>query len=265
MHLMRKTEHPSVPAPDNALSSSPEDILALKVGASTIGENLQRAIESGVLLQNQDGSLELRHAPQSGLWLSRGHMPACAFLNRFVFQAAYAQAAVPKGCEACYKVKVLPRTLRELVALYELAEQVECPSKCGLDFYNHHSQNVYAGYFYLESLEEARRTFRTIRTLADDNPKLGSDVPIAIKRGCSNYEAACGPSDKYTFRPELQDIEAYLKGRFRLKKTAALTTAGTIYGTWVPFAYQIGDNTYLDFTNGKPLYPKPLTYDPVGG
>ena len=155
--------------------------------------------------------------------------------------------------------------MRELVALYELAEQVECPSKCGLDFYNHHSQDVYAGYFYLKSLEEARHTFRTIRTLADDNPKLGSDVPIVIKRGCSNYEAARGPSDKYTFMAELQDIEAYLKGKFRLKKAEALTIAGTIYGTWVPFAYQIGDNTYLDFTNGKLLYPKPLSYDPDGG
>ena len=65
------------------MSGSPEDILALRVGASTIGENLQRAIKSGMLLQNPDGTLEFQHSPQSGLWLSRGHMPACAFLNRF--------------------------------------------------------------------------------------------------------------------------------------------------------------------------------------
>jgi hypothetical protein len=257
-------EHPSVTAPGSTMSRSPEDILALKVGASTVGENLQRAIDAGVLLQNQDGTLELRHSAQIGLWLNRGDMPNCVFLNRFTFQLAYAQAAVPKGCEACYKVKVLPRTLRELVALYELAGQVECPSKCGIDLYTRHSQNIYAGYFYLKSLEEARGVFRVIRELVNDDPKLGSGVPIVIKRGCSNYEVSCGPSAQYTFRPELQDIEAYLKSRFRRTRTERLTVAGTIYGTWVPLAYQMGDDTYLDFTNGEPLYPKSLTYDPDG-
>src|SRR5271170_6703172 len=105
---------------------SPEDILALTVGGSTVGENLQRAIDSGAVLQNQDGTLELPRWPQHGLWLVRGTLPACPFLNRFMFQRVYAQAAVPKGCEYCYKIKVLPPTLRGLVALYEIAQQVDC-------------------------------------------------------------------------------------------------------------------------------------------
>jgi len=247
------------------MSSSPDDILALTIGGSTVGENLQRAIESGEVLQREDGSFELQPLLRRGQWLFCGKMTGCDFLNRFMFQQAYAQAAVPKGCEHCYKVKVLPRTLRELVALYEIAQQVECPSKCGIDFYNPHSQNAYAGYFYLNGLEEARRMFQVLRDCVDESPKLGREVPIVIKRGCSNYEVARGPSDKYTFRPELQEIEAYLKARFVSGKPTKTVTAKTIYEIWVPFAYQIGDNTYLDFTNGKPLYPKSLTYDPSGG
>src|SRR5580658_2398707 len=70
---------PVSPPPSDVMSRSPEDILALTVGASTVGENLQRGIELGALLQNQDGTLEFRRSAPIGLWLSRGHMPACAF------------------------------------------------------------------------------------------------------------------------------------------------------------------------------------------
>lgn len=200
------------------MSRSADEILALTVGGATIGDNLQRAIELGALLQREDGTLALPRASSGDLWLISGNPPGCAFLNRLIFQQAYAQAAVPKSCEGCYKVKVLPRTLRELVALFEIAQKLDCPSKCGIDFYNRYSQNVYAGYFYLDGLEQARAMFRILRDLVDKNPKLGADVPAVIKRGCSNYEAVCGPSDKYTFRPELEDIENYLKSRFRPDK-----------------------------------------------
>jgi hypothetical protein len=246
------------------MTMSPDEILAFKVGGATLGENLRRAIESGAVTEREDGTLELPKPPANDLWLISGKMPGCGFLNGLMFRHAYGQAAVPKGCEGCYKVKVLPRTLRELVALFEIAQTLECTSKCGIDFYNRHSPNVYAGYFYLDGLEQARSMSRTLRDLVDQNPKLGLDVPVVIKRGCSNYEAACGPSDRYAFAPELAEIEAYLKTRFQPLKVARSQVAAAIYGTWVPFAYQFGDQTYLDFTNGKPLYPKSTTYDPNG-
>lgn len=258
----RQVFMPTSAGPHKDAATGPSgDVLALTVGGRTIGENLQRVIASGAVLQNQDGTLEVQRSTPPGVWLVCGQMPDCAFLNRLMFQHVYAQAAVPKGCASCYKVKVLPRTLRQLVALLEIARQLDCPSKCGLDFYNRHSCDIYAGYFYLNSLDDARRMFGILRALVDQHPKLGSDVPIVIKRGCSNYEIACGPSDKYTFKPELEAIETYFKAKFRPGERTQTAAAEAIYGTWVPFAYQIGDDTYLDFTNGKPLYPKTLTYD----
>jgi len=41
---------------------------------------------------------------------------------------------------------------------------------------------------------------------------------LTIKRGCSEFEAAVGPSDRYQFTPEMAELEAYLKSRFRERK-----------------------------------------------
>ena len=64
------------------------------------------------------------------------------------------------------------------------------------------------GYFYLKSRRSTPPS--TIRTLTDDNFKLGSDVPIVIKRGV-RIRGRTRPIGKYTFGPELQDIETYLR------------------------------------------------------
>lgn len=179
-----------------------------------------------------------------------------------MFKQAYAPAAVPITCEFCYKIKLHPRTLRELVAAYEIAVKVQCLSKWGIDINNKYNQSIYAGYYYAKGLDAARGLFPIVRKAVDEHPKLGVDVPVVIKRGCSNFEAALGPSDKCTFQPEQREIEAYLKSRFRGRKAPDEALTSMLYGRWVPFAYRTGDDTYLDFTGGKPLHPKSLTYAP---
>lgn len=243
---------------------TPDEILAVKIGDRTIGENLQRAIAAEIVRERDDGSLEFAPTASSDLFMKIYNAPApdCGFLNRFMFRTVYQEAAVPAGCEHCYKVKVLPRTLRQLVAAYEVALNVNCVSKWGVDFFNRYSQSLYAGYFYVNGIEDARALFPLVRALIDEHGKLGAEVPVLIKRGCSNYEAVLGPSDTYEFRPELRHIEAYIKSRFRTKGQKPNALAPLLYGKWVPFAFQSGDDTYLDFTDGRPLYRKSLSYDP---
>jgi hypothetical protein len=242
-----------------------EDILTFKLGDTTIGENLRAAVESGVVRRRPDGTFELQERGGNLFVRIRPeHLASlgCGFLNLFMFEQVYAKAAAPVGCEACYKIKVAPRTLRELVAGYETATRTPCMSKWGVELFNPHSQAIYAGYFYFTGLEAARAQFPVIRKMVDEHPKLGPEVPMIIKRGCTNYEVALGPSDKYSFRPELREVEAYFKSRFRPAEPSPKTLAEVLYGQWTPFAFRIGDDTYLDFTGGKPLYPKPVTYAP---
>ena len=118
------------------MTKAPEQLLAMRIGATSVGENLRRSIESGRLIEDEDGTLKLAGDPNQSLsWMYVNNGPAlgCGFLMEFMFHHAYAEAAVPHGCSTCYKVKVVPRTLRELVAAWEIGKRTQCRSKWGTD------------------------------------------------------------------------------------------------------------------------------------
>ncbi|MEJ2377815.1 MAG: hypothetical protein P8Y71_21295 [Pseudolabrys sp.] len=245
------------------MTKSPGEFLAMQFSGVTVGENLERAIEAGTLIENNDGTLELAADRRNEtIWMRVPHGPplACDFLMYFMFDKAYGKSAVPHGCGECYKVKVVLRTLRQLVAAWEVAKRIECLSKWGLDLFNPHSQNIYAGYFYTTGLEGARVVFKIAREAFRAEPKLGRDIAMTIKRGCSEYEAAVGPSDRYEFTPEMAELEKFLKSRYRARKSAG--KGNIALARWIDAAFRMGDDTYLDFTDGKRLRPKSVTYDP---
>jgi hypothetical protein len=243
---------------------TPDELLALRFGEASVAENLRRAVEAGRLVENDRGLLESPGDPKRDLnWIFVDHGPGlgCGFLMGFAFNHAYAESAVPSGCSACYKVKVLPKTLRQLVAAWEIAKKIQCRSKWGTDLNNPYSQNIYAGYFYVSGVDAARTLFDVVRQAFGEHPQLGPAVPMVIKRGCSEYEAKLGPSDRYTFAPEMAELEAYLKSRFRDRETDYQPSL--IVAHWIETAFRTGDETYLDFTAGKRLRERTLTYDPA--
>jgi hypothetical protein len=246
------------------MAKSPDELLNWRVGTATVGDNLRRAVESGRLVESDDGKFQLPGKPKPNVnWMFVANDPplGCGFLMYFLFRHAYAESAVPAGCSACYKVKVVPRTLRELVAAWEIGKRIACRSKWGTDLNNPFSQNVYAGYFYVSGLEAARALFKVVRDAIDRDPKLGPDIAMTIKRGCSEYEARLGPSDRYQFSPEMAEVEAYLKSRFQERKIAEEPVK--VAAHWIETAFRIGDDTYLDFTGGKRLRPKSVSYTPT--
>jgi hypothetical protein len=244
------------------MSKSAEELLALRFGGTTVAENLKRAVKSGKLIEDEDGTLGLpQKRRRSGNWAGVRHGPLlrCRFLMEFLFEQAYAKSAVPHGCSACYKVKVSLRTLRELVAAWGIGKRIACQSKWGVDIDNPHSQDIYAGVFYTQGLDMARAIYKLARAAFDSDPKLGPQVRMVIRRGCSDYEAALGPADRYEFTPEMAELEAYLNTRFSKSKAAGLKPVPM--AKWIETAFRIGDDTYLDFTGGKPPTPAQLSND----
>jgi hypothetical protein len=250
-----------------------DDALDLEVGGRSLAANLERAIESGVVLRQEDGRLALRRGPddadevrrKGGFIGQRGTLKrSCEFLNHFLFEQVYAGAAVPFGCRNCYKIRISTRSLRALMAVKDIAESTEYTTKSGPDVDNPYNQSLYATCLYFDGLEEAQKAYDHLRPRLDQHEFLGPGVVMMIKRGCSNYERRLGPSDAYEIDPRLEAVEAGLAERYIDSHKPSVIPKETIKALrmleLVGIAYRIGDETYTDFTGGKPLYPPPVNY-----
>lgn len=245
------------------------DLPDFRVGKGLVADNLRRAIDSGHLVLTADGKFgwPAKQKQDTSTWFfvrnARPEYPSCNFLMDFLFETAYSRQAVPHGCRSCYKVKVLPRTLKQTVALRDVARAIPCLSKCGPEVHSPYTASLYGGFFYCTGLDHAREIYRQVRVAVDANPALGPDIAMRIKRGCTEYEVYCGPSDRWTFQAGQEELEAQLQQRFRSmtgKKKEG--DEFSLLMKWIEIAYAIGDDTYLEFTRGRRLFPETVSYSP---
>jgi len=239
------------------------------VADRTVGEGVAEAVAVGKLTPLGADTWSLRrHDPVPSDWIreSRDASRHCPFYMRVMFQHVYRKRQVPSGCATCYKVKAVPRTLRELVALRDVARALPHTYKCGLDAASPYTSGLYGGYFFVNGLEAARAAYPRIRDAVSSHAKLGASVPVFIKRGCTEYEVACGPSDRYRFSAKQAEIESALRARVRIEERprASAQDIQATFAHWIKTAYRLGDDTYLDFTGGRRLYPATIRYDPEG-
>lgn len=244
-----------------------DDVLRVRIGRFTVAEHLARAVAAGHLIAHDDGTWEVSRktrTTEADIWI-RGEAPnpfPCDPLFFFLFGLAYGKSCVPQGCRSCFKVKIAPANLRQLVAVRDVAKETGYPFKCGPELFVPYSTGLYAAFFYLDSLDHARMAFAELRRRVDAEPRLGPGVPMLIKRGCTEYEINCGPSDTYAFAPP--EVEAWLLARLRRPAPPAKPLPRSAsFARWIQIAFQIGDETYLDFTGGRRLHPKVVTYDPI--
>lgn len=243
--------------------------LVLVLQRFAIDESLKKAIDRGELIMDEAGYFMLPEPDESiaSPWMhawKKKHFD-CTFLMAFLFKQAYQKKRVPLGCQNCYKVSVKFKTFKQLMAFDKVQKEIECNSKRGIEVDRIITQNLYSGFFYCIGLDEARQIYQKVRALLDQDKDLGDQVETRIKRGCTEYEMHCGPSDQFRFEPELELIEQYLQTRFKriaLNKNENMEKMAT-YALWIETAYRIGDDSYLEFTQGKRLYPACVSYAPV--
>jgi hypothetical protein len=249
--------------------------LQIELGGRSLSDNLARAIDRGFVVEREDGRLTLRRTAadadpvrrKGGFIGKRGTLTrACRFLNNFLFQQVYAQASIPYACRDCYKVRILTRSLRALMAVKHLAEATPYTTKSGSEVDNRYNTSLYTTCLYLDGLDQARAVYADLRREIDADPALGPDVVMIIKRGCSNYERALGPSDAYVVDARLEPAETYLAGRFVDDTPPSTAPKAAIHAlrqlNLVEIAFRIGDETYKDFTAGQPLHPPFVDYAP---
>lgn len=163
-------------------------------------------------------------------------------------------------CVNCWKVVVRPRTLSELMKLWELQRELYLPAKCGIELRPTVFGN-YGGYFYNGSLEDGRLCYKSIRALV--NERISPDVKVILKRGCTEYEMALGDSSTWAVTPASMDLQRRLDDLFVTEIPRLGQTPEIVMHTltkWIEHAYCIGDETYKEFTEGKSLFPSYTTY-----
>ncbi len=170
---------------------------------------------------------------------------------------------VPSGCMECFKVVVRPQTLKALFALVELMKRLGRSCKAGTES-RPYVFGLYGGYFYNRGLDEGLERYAEVRNAVDDDPELGPDVKIILKRACTEMEMEVGPSDKWELSPEQIEIERLVYSNLNcdlVRRKQSNAGVDYVHGRWIEFAYQWGDETVLEYLDPeRPMYKPIVTY-----
>lgn len=225
---------------------------------------------------NSDGKLEVvrLHTAMDSPWVHHGHTgwARCMLWSRIMFYGVSLKMSqhfadgnpwVPSGCQKCWKVVVRPQNLAQLFALDELEINLGRPSKCGIEVRDS-VFGLYGGYFYNLGQDVGQECYQAVRDAVDK--EIESDVPVILKRGCTEMEHIVGPSDQWTISEEQQIMEDLIN-KWVVDPQDNDDQPGPVVWRikrkWIEYAYKNGDETYKLFTGGKPIVPGYVTYHEV--
>jgi hypothetical protein len=180
----------------------------------------------------------------------------CYQWNRILF---HCYGMLPLGCTKCWKVVVRPKTLADLFVMHELMVQMNRESKLGTEL-RPHVHGLYGCYFYNNSIEQGQESYHSVRKAVDKF--LGKDTGVLLKRGCTEMEHKFGPSNQWTLTEQDVARQEYIlsafadPGQYEQSEMVKLHVARR----WIEYACMNGDETYLRFTGGKPMYPEYVKY-----
>ena len=193
-------------------------------------------------------------------WLHQTHAENlnCNLWHFFMFN--HYQWFVPSQCQECWKVVVGPRSLSELWKLKDLQWKLGIPSKAGIEV-REYTAKLYGGYFYNKGLYNGRKCYKAVREAVND--AISPDVPVLLKRACTEFEMAFPKSSTWQITDEQMEVEELLNDR--VEESGNPSGQPDIIRThikriWIHWAYSVADPTYKEFTDGKPLHPPYETY-----
>ena len=172
------------------------------------------------------------------------------------------QRFIPSKCQQCWKVVVRPRNLLGLFALMDLQIKLGRNSKCGIEA-REYVHGLYGGYFYNHSIDEGLMCYRLVREAVDKTVHLGKETLVILKRACTEFEMACGPSDKWIVTDRQRYVETLVNKWYVRDQTTRVQPShaiAAVHKRWIEWAYANGDPTYINFTGGKPLHRPVVTY-----
>lgn len=183
----------------------------------------------------------------------------CSFFFTVLFQTL---KVLPSFCTDCFKVVVRPRSFDELVKLLSLQEEMNLPSKCGLER-RAQVHGPYGGYFYCNGEKHGREVHAQVREKVSE--RISPEVPVVLKRACTEMEAFFGPSNRWARSERDRRLES-LACAWVDMPGASPPQPGIVklhvYRTWMEAAWAAGDTSVLAHNHGEPLCAPVVTYHP---
>jgi len=144
--------------------------------------------------------------------------------------------------------------------LHDLQVELGFEGKCGIES-RPWVAKLYGGYFYTDSIDVGRIRYKTVRKAVDE--RISPDVGVLLKRACTEFEMAKGPSDQWQYTESDEHWEKMVRERFDIgfQDTPQPDYVQLhIMLTWMEKAWAAGDMTVMEFNDGKPLMNPYVTY-----
>jgi tetratricopeptide (TPR) repeat protein len=95
---------------------------------------------------------------------------------------------IPEFCFSCYKVQVEPSSVIDLIKLFIVFDQLNLDDnntrKCSIELRTNIA-GFYKGLIYCNGLKQATYIAKYLNNIIKN--RIGPDIPIIVKRGCSEY------------------------------------------------------------------------------
>lgn len=218
-------------------------------------------IKAGSCQHQQDGTYKTKKiAVIESPWVftnmpeSKTAGEICHRIHQYMFPKL---GIIPILCHECFKVVVKPKTVVQLFELQKLQVQLGLPSKCGIELRNF-VPNLYGGYFYNKGIENGRACYELIKKRVKE--RISLDIEVILKRGCTEFEMAHGPSDKWAISIDQAKLEKEFDKRYvEENDTTQLQTVDAINNiklSWILYAAQKHDMTYKELTGNEIIVPE---------
>ena len=249
-----------------------------------IEQGVRRSIASGLVRINPDTGL-VDMSPNAyamaydGNWLFFGNNTAlrdCFTWHSIMFNCF--DGFVHEFCKLrCYKVVVKTRNFIDamrfrnamLAAPKEQGSLTPPHGKVGIDERDY-TDGYFNGFIYCDGLEDARKKYALVRKLVDDCVEDGKNIPIIIKRSCTEFEKRHGATDSpfwQSMTKEELDFQHLLEDIYAGFKSSSVQPdwlQNKIIAKMAKWANIFSDKTWMEhFDSEDILTMKAVTYHEV--
>jgi len=184
---------------------------------------------------------------------------------------------VPSYCRfRCYKVVIRIPTVETLLRFHNFVQAFplfleSCTplhGKCGIDE-RWYTDTPYDAFFYCDGLEMGIERYKQVKSLLRDHFSFAPDLPVILKRACTEFERAYGPTNGEFWQEPMPlkhiDLQRRLEDVYAstlLEVRQPEWLVNKVYRRWIKFANTHGDKTWLNYYAGESdfLSAKATTY-----